>query len=92
MLVELLSDVIAVCYTELITTTRVLKLQSRTCRAVLEHLRDQMIVLFRANFEGLVFSVAPAKIPRNERPNIPPADMSTLIPSQHALFVEGKQD
>jgi hypothetical protein len=55
----------------------------------LEDMRDCMIVIFRKDFEGLVFKVAPVKTRKEALASIPPADMSTLIPPQHAIYFEG---
>ncbi len=69
--------------------TDVVKVQYRTCRAVLERMRDRQVIVFRKDFEGLVFKVAPVTTPRDELASYPPADMSTLIPPQHAIYFEG---
>ncbi len=50
-----------------------------------------MYVIFREDFAGLVFKVAPVKTPRDELTSYPPADMSTVIPQQHAIYFEGTQ-
>ncbi len=50
-----------------------------------------MIVIFRKNFKDLVFKVAPIKTPREEVAEMPPAEMSTLIPPQHAFYLRSNQ-
>ncbi len=64
------------------------KVQSRTCRAVLEHMRDTLVVVFRKEFEDLVFKVAPIKTPWDKLETVSTADMSTVIPPQHAVYLK----
>ncbi len=84
-----LTDVDAVYLDEQYARRTVVKVQYRTCRAVLEHLRGRQVIVFRKDFEGLVFKVAPVKTPRGELTSYLPADMSTAIPPQHAIYFEG---
>ncbi len=47
-----------------------------------------MVIIFRKDFEDLVFKVAPIKTPWEKLESVPAADMSTVIPPQHAVYLK----
>jgi hypothetical protein len=47
-----------------------------------------LVIIFRKDFEDLVFKVAPIKTPWEKLESVPAADMSTVIPPQHAVYLK----